>query len=205
MNNTLIISYTPRVDSNTAKLVEAAKDTLAGKTSITHIELSRTPPELLLIDNLAALLKRNFMGEELDVKEQAITQRIDEYTQQVMDADYLIIAFPMYNFSMPATIKAWVDNVIQPGKTFTITQDGGYQGLCEDTKALILMTAGNDFSEPPMSDINFATPLMQSCLNFMGMESEIIIAFGLNQYADRADDIVTQAQGKISQHLQQYF
>ena len=205
MNNALIVSYTPRIDSNTAKLVDAAKRSLADKTSITHIDLAATPPELLLSHNLAALLKRNFMGLALDEDEQAIVKRIDQYAQQVIDADYIIIAFPMYNFSLPATVKAWVDNIVQAGKTFTMTEDGEYQGLCHGKKALVLITTGSDFGHPSMSPMNFATPLIQSCFNFMGVESEAIHAFGLNQYADKAEDIIAQTQHQVDTHLQQYF
>lgn len=204
MKKTLIISYTPRTDSNTAKLVDTAIQELTEKTELTHIELSETPPALLLNENLMILLKRNFMGLTLDDNEQAVIQKVDHYTQQVMDADYLIIAFPIYNFSLPATVKAWIDNIVQPGKTFTVSPEGEYSGLCHGKKALIIMTTGSDFSQQPLSDMNFATPLMQTCLGFMGIESSTVSAFGLNQYTDRVDDIIANANKDIRDHLQSY-
>ncbi len=143
------------------------------------------------------------MGVELNEVEQQIVASADVLVQQLLDADRIVFAFPMYNFSLPAAVKAWVDAVIQLGKTFTMTGEGAYAGLCHGKKALILMTTGGDFSQEPTKNMNFATPLMQTCLGFMGIESHVIAAYGLNQYMDRADDIVADAQQEIIGFLQQ--
>ncbi len=201
MSKILLVSYTPRHDSNTKKLVDTFLQSSSHRSDITHLDLVKTPPSLLLEDNLNALLKRNFMGLELTEDEREVVKSADKLLQQLQQAEQIVIAFPMYNFSVPATVKAWIDSIIQNGHTFKMTDDGAYEGLCHGKKALILMTTGGDFSQEPVKSMDYAIPLVQACLGFIGIESEAITAYGLNQYMDRADEIVTQTQQEIIHFL----
>jgi FMN-dependent NADH-azoreductase len=63
------------------------------------------------------------------------------------------------------------------------------------------MTTGGDFSQESIKSMNFATSLIQTCMGFMGIESHCISAYGLNQYMDRADEIVKEAQRDIMVYL----
>ena len=141
------------------------------------------------------------MGLPLTDVEQAAVRGADHFLDQVLKADRVIVAFPMYNFSVPAAVKAWIDTIIQKDRTFGIDASGQYHPLCRNKRALILMTSGNDFGEPTMQPMNHASTLMEHCLNFIGIGSHTITAYGLNQYADRAEQIVVQAQEHISQYL----
>ncbi|MCV2403197.1 NAD(P)H-dependent oxidoreductase [Marinomonas sp. C2222] len=202
MMKILLVTYTPREESNTAKLVQAYIDEVGDKQNITHLDLVKTPAPLLLEENLNALIKRNFMGMALSEGERSAVESADLLVQQLLAADRIVLAFPMYNLSLPATVKAWFDAIIQIGKTFTIGESG-YQGLCQGKKALILMTCGGDFTEEPMVSMNHATPLAESLMGFMGIESESIIAHGLNQYVDRVEQIVSQAQQNVVAYIHQ--
>ncbi|EGG93763.1 putative (acyl-carrier-protein) phosphodiesterase [gamma proteobacterium IMCC1989] len=201
MKKILLVSYTPRIDSNTQKLVDAYLQATGDTSQITPLDLVKEPAPLLLDDHVNALLKRNYMGMALTDAESKSIQKIDALLQQLLDTDRIVIAFPMYNFSVPATVKAWIDTLVQNGKTFKITDDGAYEGLCHGKKALILMTTGGDYSEEPMKSMDYAVPLIQSCFGFMGIESHAITAYGLNQYMDRADDIVHDAQQEIARYV----
>lgn len=201
MTKTLLVHYTPRTDSNTAKLVETFTTAVQGNTDITVLNLVDNPPPLLLEENLNALLKRNFMGMALNDTEHKAVDSADVLVQQLLEADRVVIAFPMYNFSLPATVKAWIDAIIQQGETFSMSDDGAYEGLCQGKRALILMTTGGDFEQESIKSMNFATPLIQTCMGFMGIESHCISAYGLNQYIDRADEIVMEAQRDIEAYL----
>lgn len=200
MTKTLLITYTPRHESKTAELVKTYIDEIGEKSGITHLDLVKTPAPLLLEDNLNALLKRNFMGMELSESENKAVESADLLVQQLLETDRIVLAFPMYNLSLPATVKAWFDAVIQMGKTFTIGESG-YEGLCQGKKALILMTVGGDFTQEPMSSMNHATPLAESLMGLMSIESHSIIAHGLNQYLDRVDEIVSETQQEIVTYL----
>jgi len=201
MTKTLLVRYTPRTDSNTAKLVETFIANVQGSTDMTVLDLVDNPPPLLLEENLNALLKRNFMGMALNDTENKAVNSADILVQQLLETDRVVIAFPMYNFSLPAAVKAWIDAIIQQGETFSMSDDGVYEGLCQGKRALILMTTGGDFSQESIKSMNFATPLIQTCMGFMGIESHCISAYGLNQYMDRADEIVKEAQRDIMVYL----
>lgn len=201
MSKTLLVSYTPRYDSNTQKLVEAFLQTQKN-LEVTHLDLVKEPAPLLLEDNLNALLKRNYMGIELTEEENVFVASADKLLQQIQDADLIVVAFPMYNFSIPATVKAWIDAIIQNGKTFRMTDDGGYDGLCQGKQALILMTTGGDFSQEPAKSMNYATPLIETCFGFMGIESHSITAYGLNQYMDRVNEIVEESKLEVVKYIE---
>ncbi len=201
MAKNLLIHYTPRIDSNTARLVQTYLESRHSQSEIEQLDLVLEPAPFLLQDNLNALLKRNFIGMDLDESENDAVAGADKLVKQLLGADQIVMAFPMYNFSIPAVVKAWVDAVIQLGKTFKMTEDGGYEGLCQGKRALVLMTTGGDLSQEPANSLNFATPLIQTCMGFMGIESHCITAYGLNQYMDKADEIVAQTQQDIVSYL----
>jgi len=201
MSRILLITYTPRFESNTAKLVDTFIETMDKRSDITHLDLVKKPAPFLLEDNLNALLKRNFMGMKLTESENKAVESTDVLVQQLQETDQIVMAFPMYNFSVPATIKAWFDAVIQNGKTFKMTDEGGYEGLCQGKRSLILMSTGGDFSVEPAKSMNYATPLAEACMGFMDIESHSITAYGLNQYMDRANKIVADTQQEIKSYL----
>jgi FMN-dependent NADH-azoreductase len=201
MLDVLVIRYAPRVDSNTQRLLETSLEEVAPRTRITLVDLTETPPPLLMPANLNALIKRNFMGEPLTEEEQVVVSSTDKFLSQVIAADRLIIAFPMFNFSLPAAVKAWVDVIVQKEKTFSIDSTGRYYGLLKNKAALLLTTTGNDFSEPSMQAMDHAAPLLKQCLEFMGISTHTIAAYGLNQYAEQAELLVAEAQATIKAYL----
>lgn len=196
MKKTLIVNYTPRIDSNTKKLVDYFIEQNQDKTEIMLLDLAKNTPDLLLNNNLNLFLKRNYGGVPLEEAETRLLFKNDEMLQQVLAADFIVLAYPMYNFSLPATVKAWVDAITQAGETFKMTETG-YVGLCEGKQALVLMTTGGDFSIEPSKSMNFATPLIGAELGFIGIPTEHISAFGLQQYPDKLDLILKKAEQQI--------
>lgn len=196
MKKTLIVTYTPRIDSNTKKLVDYFVEYNQDNTKIEILDLAETTPDLLLKKNLNLFLKRNYAGMSLENEEVKVLEKNDFMLQQVLDADFIVLAYPMFNFSLPATVKAWVDGIIQAGKTFKLTETG-YVGLCENKKALVLMTTGSDFGVEPAKSMNFATPLISLQLGFVGIPSEHITAFGLQQFPEKVPSILEDSKQKI--------
>jgi FMN-dependent NADH-azoreductase len=202
MSKILLVSYTPRYESNTQKLIEAFLQANPDGSEVVHLDLVKEPAPLLLEDNLNALLKRNFMGLKLTSEENSFVANADTLLQQVQHADRIVVAFPMYNFSVPAAVKAWIDVIIQNGKTFRMIEEGGYEGLCHGKQALMLMTTGGDYSQEPTKSMNYATPLMQTCFGFMGIEAHSIIAHGLNQYMDRVGEIIEDSKREVVNYIE---
>ena len=80
-------------------------------------------------------------------------------------ADYVVIATPMYNFSIPSTLKAWIDHVARAGRTFRYTESGA-EGLLADKRAIVAFASGGT---PIGSGIDFASGYMRHVLGFLGI------------------------------------
>ncbi|MDF1726735.1 MAG: NAD(P)H-dependent oxidoreductase [Sulfitobacter sp.] len=100
----------------------------------------------------------------------------DTLVAELMAADTIVIGVPIYNFSVPAALKAWIDLVARVGVTFRYSPDGP-QGLIAGKRVILAVASGGT---PAGSDIDFATGYMRHVLAFMGMtEVEIIAADAL--------------------------
>lgn len=192
MKKTLLVTYTPRIGSYTKNLVDTFENISKDKTELSILNLAITPPKLLLSDELNTFLKANYSDEPLTAQEQLFLEINNQMTEQIKQSDFIVVAYPMYNFSLPATVKAWLDAVIQKDKTFTLTNEG-FKGLCTEKRALILTTTGYEVGEADL-----ATPLMKTCLDFMGIKSEEIIVYGLNQYPERIEHLLEESSLKIA-------
>jgi FMN-dependent NADH-azoreductase len=96
----------------------------------------------------------------------------DELVAEVMAADVLVIATPIYNFGVPASLKAWVDQVARARLTFRYTEHGP-EGLLTGKKAYVLVaTGGTEVG----SAIDFATPWLKFVLGFLGITDVEVIA-----------------------------
>jgi FMN-dependent NADH-azoreductase len=107
----------------------------------------------------------------------------DKMVAELLDADILVIGAPMYNFSVPSTLKAWVDLIARVGVTFNYTENGPV-GLVEGKKAYIVAATGG---VPVNSPADFATPYMKQVLSFIGISDvEVIEASGFGVNAEEA-------------------
>ncbi|MFC5044304.1 FMN-dependent NADH-azoreductase [Aquimarina hainanensis] len=204
MKKTLVVTYTPREGSNTKELIDHFISINKEKTEFSILDLTKEVPDLLLEKNLGLIFKDNYTEESLSDSEQQVLEKNNKMVSQVLEADYIVIGFPMYNFSLPATVKAWVDAIIQTGKTFMLGEEG-YVGLCRGKQALTIMTTGSDFGVPPLDSMNYATPLIKTDLEFIGIPSKHISAFGLQQYGDRLSEILEKAKKEITAVSDQWY
>jgi FMN-dependent NADH-azoreductase len=96
----------------------------------------------------------------------------DALVEEVRAADVWVIAVPIYNFGVPASLKAWIDQIARARLTFRYT-DQGPEGLLENKKVYILAaTGGTEVG----SAIDFATPWLKFVLGFLGVEDVEVIA-----------------------------
>jgi FMN-dependent NADH-azoreductase len=96
----------------------------------------------------------------------------DTLVAEVVNADVWVIATPIYNFGVPASLKAWVDQIARARLTFRYTEQGP-QGLLEGKKVYILTaTGGTEVG----SAIDFATPWLKFVLGFLGVTDVEVIA-----------------------------
>jgi len=96
----------------------------------------------------------------------------DALVAEVMGADVWVVATPLYNFGVPASLKAWIDQIARARLTFRYT-DQGPEGLLSGKKVYILTATGGT---EVASAIDFATPWLRFVLNFLGISDVEVIA-----------------------------
>jgi FMN-dependent NADH-azoreductase len=148
---TLIVKYIPRnEESNTKKLLDAFREEI-GICDVEELNLLDDVPDMLLDNNLLAHINRNILGQELLPDEEKLLFKMDRMAVQLRSADIVVVAFPMYNFSMPAIVKAWFDSVIQRGITFGESKDDHIVISNDGKKALTLISSGGVYSKESLS------------------------------------------------------
>ncbi len=115
----------------------------------------------------------------------------DSLIKELVEADTLVIGTPIYNFGIPATLKAWIDMVARVGVTFKYTENGPV-GLLEGKRAIVLVASGGT---PVGSDIDFATPYLRHALKFIGISDVTFVA--ADALGQDAHEKVTAAKDEI--------
>ncbi len=94
---------------------------------------------------------------------------------RVLSADMILCAMPMYNFGMPSTFKAFIDNIVRVGKTFAPSENG-FSGFLSDKKIIIITTRGANFKPgAPMATKDCLTPHLTAIFGFLGAPNPIFI------------------------------
>ena len=91
MKKTLVISYTPRENSNTKKMLDFFIENNQDKTEITFVDLAEEAPDLFLKEHLNLYVNRNFIGVELSNEQQSILAKNDRMMQQLLDTDCVCV------------------------------------------------------------------------------------------------------------------
>jgi FMN-dependent NADH-azoreductase len=100
----------------------------------------------------------------------------DALIDEIFAADVLVIGAPMYNFSIPSSLKAWVDHVAIAGRTFRYTPEGRSEGLVAGKRVFILASRGGIYGVEPMAAFNFQDTYLRSVLGFLGLADVTVIA-----------------------------
>jgi FMN-dependent NADH-azoreductase len=138
-------------------------------------------------------LQQGTTFEELSAEEQKKVGRINEIVDQFAAADKYIFVTPMWNFSIPPRMKAYIDSICIAGKTFKYTENGAV-GLLKGKKAVHIQARGGIYSEGPTKDFEFGDRYIRAVMSFLGVESvESVIAEGMSQFPDKAEEIKQKA------------
>ena len=124
----------------------------------------------------------------------------DELIDELIISDRLVFAVPMYNFSIPSTFKAYIDNLVRVGRTFGVTEDGGFTGLLKHKKVLVITTSGAIYGEgSPIAHLDHQEPYLRTVLGFMGLEDiHFVRADGLDfSEKEYRDTSLNEAQTQL--------
>lgn len=124
--------------------------------------------------------------------------------QEIEEADAIVFGVPMYNFGLPAQLKAYFDQVIRVNRSFSFDaeSDEPYGPLLKDKPVMIIISAGDGSLLPggPMEHLNFLEPHLTTLLNFIGLNSIDFIRVGYEEFQDnRLKHSLVAAESTIQQ------
>jgi len=130
---------------------------------VTHRDLGENPPPHLISQTLNGV-----RGTATTDTEFAARRLSDELIGELKAADTIVIGAPMYNFSVPTTLRAWFDHVLRAGVTFKYV-DGAVRGLLGGKRVIVIESRGGMYSEGPAQAIDFQEPYLRHLLGFIGI------------------------------------
>ena len=181
-------------DSSSRKLGDHLLGRLQQDDLPIEIQVRDLNQDLSFIDQL--WVAANFTAEDdRDSNQSARLAFSDQLIDELRWADHIVLTTPMYNFGVPATLKAWIDLVCRAGVTFRYSSDGPV-GLLEGKRVDIIITTGG---VPLESPVDFVSGYLRQVFGFIGIEDVNIIG------ADRMNvDAEVSFAGAISEIEQKY-
>lgn len=123
---------------------------------------------------IAAIFQHGTLSEE----QLKVTALSDEMVDELMESDILVLGAPMYNFGIPASLKAYFDLIARVGKTFRYSEEGYPLGLVENKRAIVVITSGGVALGSPM---DFSKNYIRTFLNFLGLKDIEFIELDQNR------------------------
>ena len=195
MARLLILTASPRDTQSrsraaAARLVEALGRCLPALAIVEH-DLGREPPPFPDAAFVAASLtppaERSPEQREALVFADALIAELDA-------ADLVLIATPMHNFTVPASLKAWIDHVVRPHATFRSTP-AGKVGLLRDRPVLVLIACGGPVGQGPADQIDFLSPYLTYTLGTIGLADIEILRL---DRLSRGAEALARAEAELS-------
>jgi len=164
----------------TREIIDAL-ETRSGNVELTRRDLSEG---ISLVDE--QWITANFTAQEdRSTDQQDVLAQSDALVRELQAADVIVIGAPIYNFGIPAALKAWVDMIARARLTFRYTPTGP-EGLVTGKKAYVVIASGGVAVD---SAFDFATPYLRHALRFVGItDIEIVAADQLNSAGDESID-----------------
>jgi len=136
-------------------------------TVVEYLDLAADAPSHLSIDSLGFRLGPNAEGlSELQRRENEISEKL---VSQFLAADVVVVGAPMYNFSVPTQLKAWIDRVAQVGRTFKYTEKGP-QGLAAGKTVIVASSRGGVYStNPALAGLDHQESYLKTVFGFLGI------------------------------------
>ena len=136
---------------------------------------------------------------DLDEAQRAERANSDAILAEFMAADIVVIGVPMYNFTLPSGLKAWLDRVIVPGTTFRRGEHGP-EGQAGGKRVILALARGGVYgAASAMKSAEHAESFLRAALGFIGVtDIEIVLAEGLN-IADGRDAAIASARSAVEQ------
>lgn len=182
MSSTVLhIDSSARAENSVTRSLSAE---ITARLSPDHVIRRDLATPLPLLDE--AWVGANFTpADQRSDDQKALLAQSDALIAELKQADTIVIGTPIYNFSVPSTLKAWIDLVARAGVTFSYSE-AGPKGLLEGKRAIIAVASGGTQAG---SDIDFATTYLRHVLGFIGITDVELVA---------ADQLSMDAEGSMA-------
>ena len=149
-------------------------------------DVGTAPPPIVTEDWIAAVFCD---ADKRTAEQSALLRTSDALIDELARADIVVMATPMYNYGMPAALKAWVDQVVRIGKTFTFDLARGDRPLepIMDGKTLVMLTSSGEFgfgAGAPNAGSNHLTPHIETVSKYLGVETVRHIGIEYQEFGD---------------------
>jgi FMN-dependent NADH-azoreductase len=172
MKNLLVIQSSPRAASVSNSLANQLVEKLKSIHPNLNVKTRNISASLPFVSE--EMVNAFYTPSENRTAEQKESVKLsDELVDELIASDGLIIAAPMWNFTMPATMKAYFDLIVRVGRTFKYKESGGIDSLLADRKTYLVVATGG---VPVGSPMDMLTPTIKTILGFVGIQSVEIIA-----------------------------
>ena len=135
--------------------------------------------------------------EERNAAQAAALDVSDALVDEVDAADIIVLAVPMYNFGVPSALKAWIDHIVRPGRTFSYSKHGP-EGLVQGKKAIMVVARGGVYSKGPMMSFEFQESYLRTILAFIGIvDLDIVRVEGVAMGEEAIRTALTHAKTRV--------
>jgi FMN-dependent NADH-azoreductase len=167
-------------------------------TTVEHLDLASDAPDHLGAESLGFRTPDATGLNEAQKRQNAISERL---VSQFLAADVVVIGAPMYNFSIPSQLKAWIDRIAQPGRTFRYTA-AGPEGLATGKTVIVVSTRGGMYAGTPAEVMDHQESYLRTVLGFFGVtDIRFVRAEGLAM-GDAAKAAALQgAESQVQAHV----
>ncbi|PJR04054.1 FMN-dependent NADH-azoreductase [Avrilella dinanensis] len=146
------------------KIVEKLKNQLPITNIVTRNLAKNEMPHLNEMHFTSFMTPTDKLSDEL---KDAVSYS-DQALEELISSDIIVIDVPMYNFTIPSSLKAWIDHVVRTGITFRYTENG-VEGLVKNKTVYLAISSGGVYSDGPMKDFDFTEKYLKNILGFIGL------------------------------------
>lgn len=176
MNTMLHVSASPRhMDSHSRKAAVAAIAELQEHRPAWQVierDLALEP----LPHPDAAFVQASLMPDALrNAAQRAVLRQSEQLIAELASADAIVLSTPMHNFTLPSVLKAWVDHVVRPRRTFRLDARGK-TGLLHDRPVRVVLACGGSLVVAPGGQVDFAIPYLRYVFAVIGLRDFKAIA-----------------------------
>ncbi len=188
MVKVLVVETSPNgSQSASRKISQKFLETLkvkSGSVEVKTRDLFKTAIPHLAQEQINAWFKPEQQWNEADKKAMALSNTL---VDELLWADEIVLAVPMWNFGLPSVAKAWLDHIVRAGRTFAFT-DKGLVGHASGRKVHLIVSSGSVFSEGPYAAYDALVPQVRSAFGFIGITDVNVIR------VEGTNDVSAQSQ-----------